>query len=482
MSLSKNLTILQINDTHAYLEPHPELFWEGNGFQYRLTGGFARLSGLVEAARRENPGGVLLLDNGDTLHGTYPAVKTQGQALIPVLNHLSPAAMTAHWEFAYGPQAFKQRSTELNYPVLALNVRTKDTGELFFPGTRVTETAGLRIGIIGLASNIVDKVMPPSFSEGLQFNLGKEELPEAIRKLRMDERVNLVILLSHLGFPQDMQLAAETPGIDVLLSGHTHNRLYQPARVENTIVIQSGSHGSFLGRLDLEVSGGKITDFHHRLIEVSSDLPADRTAEALVKAAVDPFRDELSEVVGETTGPLDRGRSLESTLDNLLLAAIRENAGAQLAFSNGWRYGAPILPGKITVNDLYNTIPMNPPVSIVELTGSEVWEMLEDHMEAVFSRNPYRQMGGYVKRALGLKAYIKIENPPGQRLQKLVVGDEQIRMDQHYTAAFVTQQGVPARYGQQRRDTPVRAVEALRQYLGKHRPYQPALHETFVVV
>ncbi len=95
------------------------------------------------------------LDNGDTLHGTYPAVTTPGRALVPVLNQLAPAAMTAHWEFAYGPQVFKQRAAELDYPVLALNVHEKETGQPFFPGTCVAEAAGLRVGVIGLASNCV---------------------------------------------------------------------------------------------------------------------------------------------------------------------------------------------------------------------------------------------------------------------------------------------------------------------------------------
>ena len=83
----------------------------------------------------------------------------------------------------------------------------------------------LRLGIVGVASNIVDKTMPEHFSKGIYFSLGNEELPVYINKLRKHEKVDLIIVLSHLGYPQDLKLSQEVKGIEILLSGHTHNRL-----------------------------------------------------------------------------------------------------------------------------------------------------------------------------------------------------------------------------------------------------------------
>lgn len=139
----------------------------------------------------------------------------------------------------------------------------------------MVEVAGLRIGIAGIASNIVDKTMPPQFSEGVSFTDGAEELPGVIRTLREQEKVDLVLLNSHLGFPQDMQLMKEIPGVDVDLSAHTHHRLEQAVRLGTALVTQSGSQGSFLTRLDLTIENGKITDFTHRLIEVSQAIEPD---------------------------------------------------------------------------------------------------------------------------------------------------------------------------------------------------------------
>ncbi|HNQ34300.1 MAG TPA: bifunctional metallophosphatase/5'-nucleotidase, partial [Methanoculleus sp.] len=106
--MADHLTLLQVNDVHGYLELHPELFWTGEQARYRMAGGYARIATLFEDARDERPGQVLAFDCGDTIHGTYPAVQSEGEALIPVLNALGFDAMTAHWEFAYGPEQFRK--------------------------------------------------------------------------------------------------------------------------------------------------------------------------------------------------------------------------------------------------------------------------------------------------------------------------------------------------------------------------------------
>ncbi|MFA7361456.1 MAG: 5'-nucleotidase C-terminal domain-containing protein [Candidatus Kapaibacterium sp.] len=477
-----SLTIIQMNDTHAYFDIHQEMFWMGDQTVYRQAGGYARIATIVKNIRAESDGNCIFCDCGDTLHGTYPAIATQGRAIIPILNSLGLDAMTTHWEFAYGPTVFKQRVSELNYPMLSNNVFDKVTKKPVFPSYAIKEIGGLRIGLIGIASNIVDKTMPPSYSEGIYFTLGKDELPPIIDLLRTKEQIDLIVLISHLGFTQDMKLLSEVKGIDVCLSGHTHNRLYKPVLIGKTIVIQSGCHGSFLGRLDLEVDGGQIVDYRHQLIEVEATIQPDPIVSELVKHALAPIKNELAEVVGETSTALNRGTTMETTMDNFLLQALLESTGAQLAFSNGWRYGAPIIPGQITLNDLYNIIPMNPPVSTIELTGEEVKSMLEENLERTFSCDAYKQIGGSIKRCLGLNVYFKIENPPGTRIQKIFAGNEEIQPDKYYSAAFVTMQGVPQKYGRNRENQTERTIDAMRKYLIKHRPVHAELRGTFIAV
>jgi 2',3'-cyclic-nucleotide 2'-phosphodiesterase (5'-nucleotidase family) len=480
--MERELTIVQLNDSHGYVEPHPELFWTAAGPAYRAAGGYARLAGLLKQIRAERPGSVLAFDNGDTIHGTYPAVTTKGEGLVPLLNALAFDAMTAHWEFAYGPAHLKKLAGQLAYPLLAANVYAKDSGERLFAASRVFEVAGLRVGAVGIASNIVDKTMPAHFSDGVRFTSGIEEAREAVRQLREGDRVDLVVILSHLGFPQDMKLAEEVRGIDVLLSGHTHNRLWQPARVGDTVIIQSGSHGSFLGRLDLRVDGGRVTGVAHRLITVDEGIPADREMQARVDELMRPYREELGRVAGETATGLNRNTLLESTMDNLLLRSLLEATGAEVAFSNGWRYGAPVPPGPVTVNDLYNMVPMNPPVMTVELTGEELRELLEENLERTLSRDPFGQMGGYLKRMLGLKLYAKVENPEGQRVQQIFIGDEPLDVTRQYQAAFVTEQGVGQKYGINRQEAGVSAVEALQRLFARNGPVRAELEGTVTLI
>lgn len=482
MTSTRSLTVLQLNDSHAYFDLHQEVFRKGGQAVYRQAGGYARIAALANQVRAANPEGTLFCDCGDTFHGTYPVLESRGAALTPVLNALGLDAMTAHWEFAYGPGNLKELAANFSFPMLAMNVYDTATRARPFPSCRVVERGGCRVGIAGIASNIVDKTMPPSFSEGLEFTLGLGELPGVIEALRTVEKVDLVLLVSHLGLPQDLKLLSEVPGVDICLSGHTHNRLRTPRLQGKTLVMQSGCHGSFLGRLDLKMDGGRIVDWRHELMEVTAGVSPDPEAEDLVGHALAPYRELLSEVVGETATALDRATMLESTMDNFLLQALRERTGAQLAFSNGWRFGAPVPAGEVTVNDLYNMIPMDPPVSTVELLGEEIVAMLEENLERTFGRDPYDQMGGYVKRALGLNAYIKIENPSGHRVQQVFVGGERLQPGRHYPAVFVTEQGVAQKYGRNRQKHTERSIGALRAYLARHRPLHAELRGTFVAV
>ncbi len=458
-----NLTILQMNDLHGYLDLHNEVYYKDNGITLAKAGGLPRIRTVVEDLRKEK-GEILFLDNGDTIHGTFEAVKSKGAALVPLLNLLRFDAMTFHWDIAYGPEVLKERAKALHYPILAVNVYYKDSDELFMKPYLIKEISGVKVGIIGVASNIIDKNMPESFSEGIYFTNGDKELPGYIREVR-EKGAEIVVLLSHLGFPQDIALLSEISGVDVCISGHTHNRIRDAVKVNDTYIIQSGSHGSFLGRLDLSIFEGKITDVRHELIDISENIPEDPEFKEMVRDIMAPHRDYLDKTVGKTDVVLHRGTSLECPMDNLLLSALLHESGAQIAFSNGWRYGVPIDSGPVTMRDLHQIIPVNPPVSVVDLTGKELVEMLEANLEHTYSRDPFNQMGGYVKRALGLKVYLKVENGEGQRIQKIYVGDEELDPKKTYRACYVTNQGVPKKYGKNHENLPIKAVDALVSYL-----------------
>ncbi|MDP3945311.1 MAG: bifunctional metallophosphatase/5'-nucleotidase [Lutibacter sp.] len=473
------LSIAYLNDVHGYLEPHPELFYKGGDEIVKVAGGYAQIASIIKEIRNTNHN-TLVFDGGDTFHGSLPVVQSRGEALIPILNSLGFSAMVGHWDFAYGPEQLKKLASELNYPVLGINVYNEDD-TLFLPPYVIAEVEDLKIAIIGICSNIIDKTMPKRFSEGLKITDGSKELPIMVQRVK-EEGADLIILLSHNGFSQDMELLSKVANIDICLSAHTHNRLYEAIKINDTLIIQCGCHGSFLGHLKLTVKQKKIVDFSYNLITVDTSIKPDEAVKNLVTDIMQPYQYLKQEVLGKTENILHRYNTVESSMDNLLLAAIKSISNADLAFSNGWRYGVPIDAGPITKWDLFNIIPMNPVVSTVELKGEEIVQMLEENLERTFSKEPMKQMGGYVKRCLGLNVKMRIENPKGHRIQQIFIGEDLIQKEKTYSAAFVTSQGVPEKLGQNRQDMAVNAVEAMVLYLIKNPNFNFKSCNTFSMV
>ncbi|MHB9146668.1 MAG: bifunctional metallophosphatase/5'-nucleotidase [Symbiobacteriia bacterium] len=505
-----SITLFQMNDLHAQLLPHAELFWQAGKAVYRRDiGGAARIAGIVKAERQRRPETVMFLDCGDALFGSYYPTVDQGRGMVKVLNAMGiDATNGGHWEFAFGPAVYRQRAAELNYPVYACNICDQANGNLIFPAAGIHEVGGLKIGIIGLASNIVDKGMPPNFSTGLRFGNGLEEgrLPAAVAQLR--PQVDLLLTVSHLGLAQDIEVAKRVPEIDVFVSGHTHNRLWQPYVLRHeggrpggtvagserasaagagrqTLFVQAGFSGSFLGQLDLTVEDGRLTDYRWRLRVVDASCPTDEATQAAVAEVAGPHRSYLAEVVGHTATPLHRMLFLESTMDNLITQAYQAYTGAQVAISHGWRYGPPVAlaadggPGPVTCNDLWSMVPLDVPVFTLELTGQELRDLTEQWMAGAATA-PIDQKGGYFTRQVGMNVMARINNPDGYRVEELFIAGKPYDPELPYRVVVGGQQDVRGA-GSNRRQLDSSALDILRWYLGRSSPVQADLtHDKFV--
>lgn len=479
---TRHFTLVQQNDTHAYLELHWEHFWRNGVGEYRRAGGYARTATLIRQIRTETQGRCLFVDCGDTLHGTGPAQWTQGAIVVPVLNHIGIELMTpGNWDFGFGPEVLRERIAQMNFPVIACNVEIAASGEKAFPPTQVREIGGVRVGFIGITTPIVTQTMTRKFGAGLRFNEPPDTLPRCIEKLRREDKAELIVVVSHLGFAQDVKLAKEVEGIAVILSAHTHNRISQAIVVGRTILIQSGFDGTLLGRLDLAVRDGHVCEFRHQLLEVAEDVPVDTETQALVDVQLAPFREQLGEVVGQTAVPLNRMTVLESTMDNVITDAYLALTGAEVAFSHGWRYGAPVPAGDVTVGDLWQMIPTNPQVMTFELTGAQIRQKLEASLESVYAADSYNQKGGYVIRVSGLNAIARLNNPKGTRIEHLDIAGAPYAADRRYRIASAGEQDIKG--GENLQPTGVHAIDALRRYFQRASPVDAALtHRKFVAV
>lgn len=480
--MSQKFTLIQQNDTHAQMELHWEAFWRNGQLEYRRTGGYARAATIIRQIREETGGACLLVDCGDAIHGTGPAQWTHGAAIVPVLNHMGVQVMTpGNWEFGFGPQVLRQRVATMEFPVIACNIQNGATGELEFPASHVCEVGGVRVGLIGITSPIVTETMPSPFGLGLRFVHPLDALPNQISRLRSRDEVDLIVVISHYGFPQDVQLARNINGIDIILSSHTHNRLARPVQVGKTTLIQSGFGGSFLGRLDIEAEKDRPCQVMHQLIVVAESIQPDHETEKVINAELDPFREKLDEIIGQTSTPLNRMTVLEATMDNLITDAYLDISGADVAFSHGWRYGSPIPPGNVTLGDIWQIIPTNPEIFTVQVKGSEILNKLEESLESVFTGNAFQQKGGYVIRTSGLNAVVRINNPRGTRIEQLDIAGSHCDPNRIYRVAAAGGQDVQD--WQNKENTGVRAIDALRQYFREHSPINSDLtHTKFVAI
>ncbi|HEY9577526.1 MAG TPA: bifunctional UDP-sugar hydrolase/5'-nucleotidase, partial [Pseudobacillus sp.] len=379
---------------------------------------------------------VLFFDGGDLFHGTAPLVSSKGKAILNALKMIPlDGFVPGNWDFAYGKEQLLSLTEQLSFPTLACNVKNKESDNPVFSPYSIKELTGIKVGVIGLTYPYVDQTMPDSFAEGLSFSKGLEEVEQIIEKLR-NEKVDLIILLSHMGLPLDVKLASMLSGIHIILSGHSHDRIKKPILQGETLIIQSGASSSFIGCLDLVVDNGKVTDYNYKLTPLYEHrYSADEEMDKIVEEILRPYAPQMAEIAGRTDTILHRMTLNESPMDRLITDAYLHSFDADLAFSHGWRYGAPIPEGAVTLYDIHSIIPTNPEIFTMDVSGGTLLKALEKNLEQVFSADPFEQKGGYILRSSGLFMAFKPYNPKGNRIQELLVNGQELDINKTYKIA-----------------------------------------------
>lgn len=491
---STSITLMQFQDMHGHLAPHAEIFPDGR--KDPNSGGIAKVATLINQVRDDNPD-ALLLGVGDTTHGSAETTFSVGDAIMPALNALGlDAFLPGNWDFGYGPRVYRQRFvagdystvlapnnrtsmayldgrpghegqqcntpgglnvttyatchvTKANFPTIAINLYNYNevaraiTGQTH-PGYIVKNAGGVMVGIIGITSDVVPQ-QAQAFNTGFRFTMGYKELPVNIAAAKA-EGAKLIVVLSELGLAKNIQLVKEFPEINVMFSGHTHERTPDPIIIQrgpfgsNIGIVTEAGEDSFLGRLDVKVSSGYITSYDWKLMEADSSVAEDPTIKALIDqerktfvAGPDltchtfgpnafPFGkghvlcDPLETVVGHTNPSIERFNVLEEVANNVMVDAFLDLALSlgeldsrgnpltvdnTLSQTNGFRFDTVILgsddgfTGNITVGDLYDYYPIGAAGALAEFTGGRLLDHWENLLSNVFDPNPYRQRGGW---------------------------------------------------------------------------------------
>ena len=415
-----SLRILYVNDFHGFAEP----IKQNNGKP--PLGGIAYLAGAVDRARQQQPS--ILLAAGDMIQGNAWANLFKGQSVIDVMNAMKFDAMVVgNHEFNFGTKVLQERIVQAKFPILGANVEGLPSLKPYV----IQKLDGIRIGIIGVVTQDSVNTAPKNVA-GLKFTPPESALKKYLPEVR--RQADIIMVLSHCGYPVDRELAATVPGIDVIVGGHTHTKLLHPEEVGHTIIVQAWEHGKDLGVLDLEVEAGKIVKFQGALEEIGPDTEKlNPQIQAIVRRYENLANPPLRQSIGEALVDLDasRVRTEETNLGNFIADIMRQTARADAAIINAGSIKGSIAKGTIKTEDVYNALPYDNYLIAVQLTGAQVKEALEHGVSQA------GQPSHSFPQVSGLTLTYSRSAPVGSRVREVCVGGRPLDLTQTYRVATI---------------------------------------------
>jgi 2',3'-cyclic-nucleotide 2'-phosphodiesterase (5'-nucleotidase family) len=414
------IRILYINDFHGFAQ----------GYNLPGTnerrGNIACLAAVTETLRMEKPS--LLIASGDMVQGDNWANFFQGKSVIDLMNQMRFDAMSVgNHEFDYGSEILKERIRQANFPVLGANVQGMET---FLQPYVIREIEGVRIALIGIVTEDTPVTTNPKNVLGLTFASPTATLTALISKLRKE--ADLIVVLSHIGFNADRQLAAKVGDIDVMIGGHSHTRVDKPVLIGKTVIVQDYEHGKTLGVLDIAISEGKVVSTSGYLADIKPDsMPMDNViAEkvALYQTRVDAV---MQDTIGETRTDLDgvNVRKAETNLGNFIADVMKEAAGADGAIINGGTIRTSASKGILKVSNIYSIVPFDNYIVAIRLKGKQIRDTLEHGVSAIADD------AGRFPQISGIRFTFQPSKKTGSRVGDIFIGNTPLDLEKEYAIA-----------------------------------------------
>ncbi|MGE5707015.1 MAG: bifunctional metallophosphatase/5'-nucleotidase [Bacteroidota bacterium] len=476
------LTLLYTSDIHSRIDPFPDNYYYRT---YAGKGGYARIATLSRKIRHEIPAS-LLLDSGDALEGSPYYNFFKGEADLKVMEQLDYDAITlGNHDFSGGVAALRQLYRP--FPLVTSNITFQpDLGQRYV----VRKVGSLRVGIFAVHAK-ADGLIKPSSFQSAQYYDPIQVARRAVEKLSSE--ADFIVCISHVGVVPpwedddavstgeitDERIAAQVPGIDVVLSGHTHALVKTPVSIKSgthrALIVSPGFGGGFLGRLDLQVKDGEVQTYNNDLLPVDSSVAKASDVESVIASYRSKMDAVVKQTIGNATAEFKRyaGKDYESALNNLvadstLTAARTVDPSVDFGMSSSGTPRCPIPAGTIRVEDAYYSLPFENQIVIVEAKGKAVVDMLTTQRRNTDNkRHAVSNVSYLLDPAAHTISDIKIGGKPfdPNRVYKVAVND--------YMAEGGS--GFSMLSGLKRRDTGVYQRDALIDHIRKARTISPEM-------
>ncbi|WP_197444212.1 bifunctional metallophosphatase/5'-nucleotidase [Maioricimonas rarisocia] len=398
-------------------------------------GGFAALAGAVERFRQKRGSEhILLLHAGDTFSDDLLGNLTRGEAIIRMMNATGYdfAALGNH-DFDYGFDQTRRLHEVADFPLRAANVIDEETqSSLFGEPFRLFERGGVIVGVLALGYHNTHETTAPKNVKGLSFTSGIEAARQYVPQLR--KQADIVVVVSHQGTAVDKRLAREVAGIDLIVGGHSHDRLEPALEVESTTIVQVMSDTVALGEVRIDVQDGKVVAIEDELHMLWEDQFHDETMAGLIAEIRRPYRETLETVVGEAATAIAREYKQESPFDTLVADLLRQRTNAEVALLPGVGYGVTLRKGEVTREQLYALLPHPVKLATLELSGQQIHETLEQSATNLRAADPSQRVGGLIQTA-GMTWTVDFTRPEGERVRDIRVAGAPLDSNRRYRVA-----------------------------------------------
>lgn len=456
-NLPQTISILQTTDVHCQIHPHDELFWEDNKAVFRKTGGYAYMATMLNDLKKKNPN-TYIIDTGDMFQGSELSVKTTGEAFVPILDALKyDLYLPGNWEVIYGKKQMQSLLGKLNAPKICTNMYHDlgegKKGELIFQPYQIWNVAGAKIGFLGYTDPLVPIRQSPVYSKGIIYTKPEENLAHYIDVLKNQENCSYIIMIAHLGLSQQIALAnmPECEGVNYILGGDTHERVRKPIVCKYAKVVEPGAFGSFIGKLDLTVQNGKVTDDNYELLEVASPkIKPDPTIQKLLNEKELVYKEHIDTVIGHSTIPLYRYFVVENPIDTMILNGLKwKFPEIDIVLSNGFRFcpprTTPDQTGNIPITNgfIFDMLPVDSTIRTAKASGKQIKDWLEKELNNVFAKDASKRFGGWVVKFKGMEITFNAFGETGKRVQTVTVNGAPIDDSKLYSILACEREGDP---------------------------------------